>query len=384
VAAILPALPWLLLTLALIRLGRKRPKLNSSAPATGPRVSVIIPARNEEGSIASVIRSVLASTYPDFELLVVDDRSTDGTAAQVTSLAAADSRLRLIAGAELPPGWYGKPWACHQGYQAATGEVLVFTDADTRHQPALLGHAVGALEQESADLVTIAPRQRCVSFWERVIMPQIWVLLGLRFHPDTVNHARRERDVIANGQFVCVRRASYEAVGTHAAVRGEVAEDLALAQAFWRSGRKVYFAFAETLMETRMYTGLSHLIEGWTKNLFLGSRRSFPDSPFLRATTPLVLSAAMLIWLVPVIIVTLASTGILAGPPDAFVRQAVWASLVFWTLISIGMQIPPWYGLLYPLGAAVSLYIIMLSTIRGRARVEWRGRTYGVEINSAS
>lgn len=380
---ILPALPWLFLTLALLRLGRRRPKLSTSTPATGPRVSVIIPARNEEAGIASVIRSVLASGYPDFELIVVDDRSTDGTAAVVRSLAASDARLSLVAGEELPPGWYGKPWACYQGYQAATGEVLVFTDADTRHEPALLAHAVGALEEESADLVTIAPRQQCLSFWERVIMPQIWVLLGLRFHPDTVNHARRARDVIANGQFVCVRRSSYEEVGTHAAVHGEVAEDLALAQAFWRSGLKLHFAFAEKLMETRMYTGLAPLIEGWTKNLYLGSRRSFPDNPVLRAFTPLVLSAAMLVWLVPVGVLALASAGLLAGPPEAFIRQAVLASLAFWTLISIGMEIPPWYGLLYPLGAAMSLYIVIRSTVRGRARVEWRGRTYGVEVNSA-
>ncbi|MDH4045502.1 MAG: glycosyltransferase, partial [Gemmatimonadota bacterium] len=147
-----------------------------------------------------MIRSVLGSTYPDLELIVVDDRSTDDTADQVARLAQSDPRLRLVAGEQLPPGWYGKPWACRQGYQAATGDVLVFTDADTRHEPALLAHAVGALHSESADLVTIAPRQRCVTFWERVIMPQIWVLLGLRFHPDTVNRARRERDVIANGQ----------------------------------------------------------------------------------------------------------------------------------------------------------------------------------------
>ena len=383
-AVVLPALPWLLILLALVRLGRRRPNLISCPAITGPRVSVIVPARNEAASIETVIRSVLASTYPDLELIVVDDRSTDATAARVEQLARTDRRLRLVTGADLPPGWYGKPWACQQGYQAATGDVLVFTDADTRHEPALLAHAVGALQQESADLVTIAPRQRCVSFWERVIMPQIWVLLGLRFHPDTVNRARRERDVIANGQFVCVRRASYEAIGTHAAVRGEVAEDLALAQTFWRSGRKLHFAFAETLMETRMYTGLAHLVEGWTKNLYLGGRRSFPDSPLLRALSPVVLSVAMLCWLVPVTLLALASAGLLPGPPGQFVRQAVWASLVFWTLINAGMRIPPWYGLLYPLGAAMSLYIILRSTIRGRARVEWRGRTYGIEVNSAS
>lgn len=383
-AILLPVVPWLLAAIALVRLGRRRPRLDASPPATSPRVSVIVPARNESGSIETVIRSVLGSTYPDLELIVVDDRSTDDTADQVARLAKSDPRLRLVAGEELPPGWYGKPWACRQGYQAATGDVLVFTDADTRHEPALLAHAVGALHQESADLVTIAPRQRCVTFWERVIMPQIWVLLGLRFHPDTVNRARRERDVIANGQFVCVRRTSYEAVGTHAAVRGEVAEDLALAQAFWRSGRKLYFAFAESLMETRMYTGLPHLIEGWTKNLYLGGRRSFPDSPVRRALSPVVLAVVMLGWLVPVCLVALAGIGVLASPVHPFVWQAVWASLAFWTLISAGMQIPPWYGLLYPVGAALSLFIILRSTARGRARVEWRGRTYGVEVNSAS
>jgi chlorobactene glucosyltransferase len=248
VSVVLPAIPWLLIVLALVRLGRRRPNLSASPTITGPRVSVIIPARNEAQSIETVIRSVLASTYPDLELIVVDDRSTDDTAARVARLAATDHRLRLVAGLELPAGWYGKPWACQQGFEAATGEVLVFTDADTRHE---LPPARSRRRRAPSGVgrpATIAPRQRCVSF-RAGHRRQIWVLLGLRFHPDTVNRARRERDVIANGQFVCVRRASYEAVGTHRAVRGEVAEDLALAQTFWRSGRKLHFAFAETLMD---------------------------------------------------------------------------------------------------------------------------------------
>lgn len=380
---ILPALPWLLVVLALVRLGRRRPDLRLVPPATGPKVSVIIPARNEAGTIETVVRSILNTTYPDFELIVVDDRSTDETAARVLHLASGDARLRLVHGADLPGGWYGKPWACQQGYEASSGAVLVFTDADTRHEPALLAHAVGAMERETADLVTVAPRQLCLSFWERVIMPQFWVLLGLRFHPETVNRARRARDVIANGQFVCVRRGAYEAVGTHAAVRGEVAEDLALAQAFWRAGKKLHFAFAEALMETRMYTGLGPLVEGWTKNIFLGSRRSFPDSRALRVLAPVVLSTAMLAWLVPVLVLALALAGGVVAPPGPLLSQVVLASLVFWTLISVGMRIPAWYGLLYPLGAAMALYIIVRSAVRGRARVEWRGRTYGTEVNPA-
>jgi hypothetical protein len=212
-------------------------------------------------------------------------------------------------------------------------------------------------------------------------MPQIWVLLGLRFHPDSVNRARRERDVIANGQFICVWRASYEAVGTHRAVRGEVAEDLALAQTLWRTGRKLHFAFADALMETRMYTGLASLVEGWTKNIYLGGRRSFPHNPLLRALVPLVLSTAMLCWLAPASLAGLAALGLLAGP-SPLLEQVVLASLTFWTLVSVGMRIPPWYGMLYPLGAAMGLYIILRSTFRGGRRVVWRGRTYGAEVNS--
>ena len=335
-------------------------------------MSVIIPARNEATTIETVVRSVLASTFDPVELIVVDDRSTDDTAAIVERLAGGDRRLRLVRGDALPPGWYGKPWACVQGYRAAAGELLVFTDADTRHEPELLARAVGALQSEAADLVTVAPRQRCVGFWERVIMPQIWLLLGIRYHPRRVNRARRERDVIANGQFILVPRTAYEAVGTHAVVRQEVAEDLALAQAFHRAGRKLHFAFAERLMETRMYQNLPQLIEGWSKNVYLGGRRSFPHEPVLRALVPVILAAALLFWLVPPVALVAAPGGALAGAA----ALATALSALFWILISYGMRIPPGYGLLYPLGAAMALYIVARSTWRGRRRVEWRGRTY--------
>ena len=217
---LLPALPWLVPFASLFRLANTRPSLSDAPLAEGSLVSVIIPARNESATIETVVRSVLASTYRPLELLVVDDRSPPTIPPTIVErLAAEDSRVRLVPGEPLPPGWYGKPWACVQGYRAAQGELLLFTDADTRHQPELLARAVGALRAEGADLLTVAPRQRCVTFWERVVMPQIWLLLALRYHPDRVNRARRERDVIANGQFILVPRESYEAAGTHAAVR---------------------------------------------------------------------------------------------------------------------------------------------------------------------
>jgi chlorobactene glucosyltransferase len=370
---LLPALPWLAPFAVIPRLANQRPNLSDSPSASQGLVSVIIPARNESAVIETVVTSVLASAYQPIEVLVVDDRSTDDTAARVFALAEGDPRLRLVAGGELPPGWYGKPWACLQGYRAARGELLLFTDADTRHAPELLGRAVGALRHSETDLLTVAPRQRCETFWERIVMPQIWLLLGVRYHPARVNRSRRARDVIANGQFILMSRASYEAVGTHEAVRGEVAEDLALAQAVVRRGGRLHFAFAERLMETRMYEGLVPLIEGWSKNVYLGGRRSFPEEPVRRALVPVMLALAFCFWLTPPVAVLLGALG--GGPAPAAVAATLFAAL-FWCLICFGMQIPPVYGLGYPLGAAVALFIAARSTLRGRRRVEWRGRTY--------
>jgi chlorobactene glucosyltransferase len=376
VAEVLPAAPWLLPFLTLPRLARRTPNLSDAPRAAGPLVSIIIPARNESATIATVIGSILASTYQPFELLVVDDRSTDDTAAIVERLQA-DSRVRLIRGEELPEGWYGKPWACFQGFRHAAGELLLFTDADTLHQPELLTRAVGALLAERAGLVTVSPLQRCVTFWERLIMPQIWFLLALRYTPSSVNQARRPRDVIANGQFILTTRQAYEAAGTHAAVRHEVAEDLALAQIYLEKGLKLHFAFAERLMETRMYQGLAHLVEGWSKNIYLGGRRSFPEEPVQRALVPLMLVIAMLYWLVPpaALIASVLGPGLadLTGPT----LVATGLSAVFWMLICLGMGIPAVYGWGYPLGALMALYIALRSTWRGSRKVEWRGRVYG-------
>jgi chlorobactene glucosyltransferase len=371
---LLPALPWVLPFFSLPRLARRTPSLTDIAPEPGPLVSVIVPARNESGVIATVVGSILATTYDPIELLVVDDRSTDDTAAIVEGMT--DPRLRVVRGERLPAGWYGKPWACVQGYRAAKGDILLFTDADTRHAPELLGRTVAALRREAAALVTVAPLQRCVTFWERVVMPQIWLLLALRYHPEAVNRARRERDVIANGQFILTTRAAYQAAGTHEAVRHEVAEDLALAQTYLRHGLKLHFAFADGLMETRMYHGLSHLIEGWSKNIYLGGRRSFPRDPVLRALVPVMLVVALLYWLLPpaVLLASAVDPGLTRFGTAAGLATAI--SAAFWMVICGGMQIPSGYGLAYPLGALMALYITLRSVWRGGRRVVWKGRVY--------
>jgi hypothetical protein len=158
-----------------------------------------------------------------------------------------------------------------------------------------------------------------------------------------------------------------------------VAEDLALAQTYLHRGLKLHFAFAERLMETRMYRGLRSLIEGWSKNIYLGGRRSFPDEPLARALVPLMLVIAIMYWLLPPLTLLLAA--VLPGLAQLQIPAllASFISVVFWMLICWGMKIPAVYGLGYPLGALMALYIALRSTWRGARRVEWRGRVYGTK-----
>lgn len=369
------ALPWALPLFGIPRLAGTKPSLNDVPPVTGVKLSVIIPARNESAQIGTVLASVLASTYTPLEIVVVDDRSTDDTARKVAEFAATDARLRLVLGRALPRGWYGKPWACQQGADNATGDVLVFIDADTTHHPELMARAISMLQQSKADLLTVAPKQLVVSFWERVIMPQVWVMLGLRYHPSSVNKAKKSWGVIANGQFMMFPRASYVAVGGHAAVRSEVVEDLAMAQRVVAQGKKLYFVFAYDLMETRMYQNLREVVEGWSKNVFIGSRISLGRNPVVRFFAPVLMALNPVFWLLPPILLA----GALAGYTPTLLTPAAIAtglSVLFWSLISFGMHAPLWYGLLYPLGAAMFLWILARSAWRGTRRVEWRGRVY--------
>lgn len=337
---------------------------------------MIIPARNEAEVIERCVGSILRSSYEPLEVLVVDDRSTDGTAAVVARLATRDPRLRLIHGTDLPPGWFGKPWACVQGYRAATGELLCFTDADTIHEPDLLAHSVGALEAMDAALFTVMGGQICVTPAERLVLPQIFYLLLGKYHPRAVNSATSDLDVIANGQYLMMPRAEYERVGTHEKVRGEVAEDLALGQEVFRAGGKVRMAYANDLIRTRMYTSWSHIREGWSKNLALGSKRGFQRYPMLGVIAPWLVAVVFIGWLVPPVTLALAQFGV--GTRYAgLALAATGVSALFWMIFDAATGIPFYWGLGYPLGAFGSLYITLRSIARGARKVEWKGRIYG-------
>lgn len=318
---------------------------------------------------------MLAGTYPRLTVVVVDDRSEDDTAGLVAARVATDPRLTLVRGAELPSGWFGKPWACRQGAEVAGGDLLLFTDADTRHGPELHRRAVALLRSRHAELATVAPHLECVTFWERVVQPHLAVLFGARYAGVLWRGTTDDpRKAIANGQFILVTREAYEAVGGHTAVRDQVVEDLALAQEFVRAGRRIVLADARDDLATRMYASLREIVDGWSKNLFAGMRRMV-YRPWLG---PLLVLQALL---VPLLFIAppaaLAAAVALGAPHAAGIAAALTAlALLGWGLFLREFRIPLRYAPLFPLGAAVTGYILLRSLARGLGRIEWKGRTY--------
>jgi chlorobactene glucosyltransferase len=370
-------LPWVgvILFLAFVaRVPRELPP--ATARASAPRVSVIVPARNEALNIGTCVRSLAGSTYPSFEVIVVDDGSEDDTADIVRMVDHGNAvEVRVVPAGELPPGWLGKPWACWRGASEAKGELLLFTDADTRHAPDLLARAVAGQEEEKADLLTVVGDQLMESPWERLVQPQIFMMMLFRF-PDLDRTARSSswRDAIANGQYLLFRRDAYEAVGGHAAVRQEVAEDLALAQRVKRSGLRLRIRGAPDALATRMYRSLSELVDGWSKNLYVGGLQTLP--PWLRpVTAPLSLAAGIALWVAPPVALVLALAGIGGAPLLVWSATASALGLVVWSVFLREMDVPLGYALLYPLAAGAGAYIFARSWARGR-RVEWKGRRY--------
>lgn len=351
----------------------RRPQLRDYAPtASGPPLSVIIPARNEALNIERCVRSILAARYAPLEIVVVDDRSTDGTSDVVARLAAEfRPRVQLIRGADLPEGWFGKQWALIQGYRAASGDLLLFADADTAHEPELIPRAVTMLGAERVDLATVLPQQEMVTFWERLIQPQVFLALMARVSDLTrICRTRVTWNAIANGQFILTTRAAYEAVGTHEAVKHTVADDVALAQEFVAHGKDIFLAHAAQFMRTRMYRSLGEIVEGWSKNLALGAPLMLPPIAWLRRLLPYVMWTPSLVWLTPPVAWSL------TGWP--FALAATLLSLAIWLLIYWREKAPVWYAALYPLGAAMAAFIMLRSAWRGGRKVEWRGRVYRV------
>jgi chlorobactene glucosyltransferase len=363
---------------ALWRASRSRSldEYSPEAPGDAPFVSIIIPARNERRNIERCVRSALSAAYPSFEVIVVDDHSTDGTGKVARAIAADDPRLKVIDAPQLPDDWFGKQWACASGAAVARGTLLLFTDADTWHASDLLSRSVNAMIARDAEFLTVAPHQEMHSFWERVVQPQMFGMLSIRYGgTEQVSNTRHPSNAIANGQFILLRRASYEAMGGHELVKHVVAEDLALAQEYVRAGRRIALLLAIDQMSTHMYASLSEIVRGWRKNIFAGGRYAAPGGALGRILFPFVLIATPLIGLGPVIALILAATGVLSAAWFVWSAAVVAVALLYWGSIYHFMGERVVMALLYPLGLATVLYIAVGAVVRGRS-VEWKDRAY--------
>jgi chlorobactene glucosyltransferase len=351
----------------------------SPTPSEPPLVSLIVPARNEEANIRCCVESLLAQTYPCFEVIVVDDRSSDATPAILAGLARQDSRLTVLPGSELPHGWAGKPHALLQAAGVAQGEWLVFIDADTWLEPDALTATLARALQTGADLFTTLHTQVMATFWEKTVLPLVLLGISVGFPPRRVNDPHRPQ-AIANGQYLMIRRSVYEAVGGHAAVRSAIVEDKELALVVKKRGFKLLVADGRDFVSTRMYTSLAEMWEGWTKNIFLGLRDQRQLLGLGAFAVLLALLAAFFMPVWPLLgLAWLRQGGGWMALCVLGESLLVWAYLLFKrTRASAEAGISGWYALTVPLGAAVFAGMMLVSTwkvLSGRG-VTWKGRTY--------
>jgi len=376
--SILLALPWagiIAFLLLIVKPVRQLTNITSLDLERAPSVGVIIPARNESENIEECLASLTKSRYPNFEIIIVDDRSEDGTAELARTVPPGNAkRLVVIDGEALPEGWLGKPWACQQGARATSADLLVFADADTTHGDRLLSRSITELQNEDADLLNVLGFQVMESFWERLVQPQIFLAVVFR-HPDLERSARSSQwqDGVANGQFMLMPRTSYEAIGGHESVRDRVLEDLALAQTVKRHGRTFVIRMAMDDLTTRMYHSLGGLIAGWSRLIQMGSTQGQP----LVSSFGVVTVATFCFWIVPPLMLLSALLGF-GGE-----TLLIWSALV--CSLSVGIHAaflhflgaPAYYAVFYPLGSFVVLYIMIRSKVRA-SDVEWKGRRYTV------
>ena len=335
-------------------------------------VSAIIPARNEEASIARAVESV--AVQPEItEIIVVDDQSSDRTAAILAELATRIAKLKILHTRALPPGWVGKNYAVTLAADVARGDWLLFTDADTCHMPGSARRALADAVDHNAVLVSYSPEQELGSFWERVLIPFVYCRLSAKFSFARVNNPKLP-DAAANGQFLMILRDVYQKVGGHAAIASEVLEDVALARRVKQAGYKIYFTAPLGIIRTRMYRGFSALWEGWTKNLY----------PLTGGTTRQVLTELAEVFPAAEIFVLLSFRALLRGA-----YQPSLSLLAALLLLAIALRCARFaeqlYANLYPLSyikyyvPGVCLYSAALIASwwkNTRGSVQWKGRTY--------
>ncbi len=327
------------------------------------RVRVCVPARNEVDNIRPCVEAVLGSQGVEIELVVADDDSQDGTAVVALAAGEDDARFRLVDVSPRPAGWAGKPWACMAAAAGADADWLLFIDADVRVSP----HAIAASVQRGidnrADLLSLFGTWELQSFWEQVAIPAIgWFIRGASAVPE-VNSGQK---AFANGQFILMRREAWLEIGGHEAVRGEVLDDVRLAEAAHRAGQRLWLLWAPEAFRVRLYTGLEGIVSGYRKNLYEGTGRQ----PVVALAAALGVSLTTLLPPLLIVIFAMGDMPLRAGWALLItILIVVWRGLVEQIDGRSGASAP-----LHFLGAAVLVYVLLSSMFASSTR--WKGRSF--------
>lgn len=338
------------------------------------KLSVLVPARNEVENIEACVRAVAASGADVHEVLVYDDASTDGTSDVLARLSSELPVLRVLKGQGLPPGWVGKPHACHRLAEAATGDILMFVDADVRIERDGIARALELLERLDAGVVTAVPRQRVGSFFERLVLPLLH-LTYVAWFPLVLTYLSRDpRFLAANGQLLLVRRKTYDAVGGFEAVRSEVVDDMAFCRRVKVSGARVVFADGHRMGACRMYRSAGEVIRGFSKNLYEGIGASLVG-------LVVVLALYLVTFVAPYVLL------IAAAVEPAWLWPAVVGvamNVVLRAVLALRHDQPLEGVVLHPLSVLAFAGIAVNSALwQLRGAVEWRGRAYASRARRA-
>ena len=366
--ALVPAVPLGVTLLNLLTWRRGNPDFGQT-----PRVSVLVPARNEAASIEGCVRAIAASSYPLHEIIVCDDQSSDRTPSILSALARELPLLRVLHGSPLPEGWVGKPHACDQLARAAHGELLLFVDADTLLEPFAVQRMLSFVQPGRADVVSAVPRQMMASFAERLLIPLLLLTYTSWFPLSLVERSRNPRFVAANGQLLAVWRDVYERLGGFAAVAGEIVDDMAFCRRAKAQGVRLAFADGSLIARCRMYRSLGEIWSGFSKNLYEGI-----------GATPLSLALVVLLYLTAFVLPYLGLGVALLGSPDLSALlllpalTGVAINIVLRTALALRFAQPPEGLVLHPL-SVVLLCVLACNSYRwsARGRLTWAGRSYG-------
>ncbi|MEM4378449.1 MAG: glycosyltransferase [Candidatus Nitrosotenuis sp.] len=262
------AIAWALLLKSMVNSFKHTPRLDKfdKKEQKRPKVSVILPARNEEGFIAKCLDSLLDQDYDNYEIIAIDDSSDDATGKIIAEYAIKDSRIVHVSARPKPDGWMGKNWACMEGYRNATGELLLFTDADTKHSCSVISLAVSHLLSDDLDALTVIPKMICLDTWTKITLPVLSTFLHTRFSALRVNDPKKKTGYFF-GSFFIIRKETYDKVGTHEGVRTEIIEDGALGKKVKESGYKLKMVRGDHLIDavwardwSTLWNGLKRLM----------------------------------------------------------------------------------------------------------------------------